>query len=188
MVATMLIAAALAAFAARADSAGGSTICHGRYALCSSAQCRPLKGDKDHVVCRCEGPLHGANIGDSPCAVRDTNIISTFSLADLIPARGHAAKTPMHCAGSDMNRWASCLDAACRPVKGGVACTCKLQAISAFTVLGAGCPSDPDKLHALCAKIWSSATDDDFAAGYAKLKPLSAYAPKLAYCPVATKP
>lgn len=183
-----MLAAALIAFAAQADSAGESTICRGRYALCSSAQCRPLRGDKDHAVCRCEGPLRGPNIGDSPCAAREATITSTFSLADLISRHGHAAKTPLHCAGSDMNRWASCLDAPCTGIKGGVACKCKLQPISAFTVFSAGCLSDPDKVHALCAKIWSSASDNEFENLYRQLRPLHSDAPKLGFCPLATKP
>ena len=184
----LLVAGMLAAFATRADSVGGSTVCRGRYALCSSAQCRPLTGDKDHAVCRCEGPLIGANLGNSPCAARKAKMTSTFSLADLIPAHGRTARSALHCTGSDMNRWAFCLDAPCTAIKGGAACTCKLQKISAFTVFSAGCLSDPDKVHALCAKIWSSASDDELQSGFAHLKPLYSDAPKLAYCPMATKP
>ena len=48
----------------RADTSGGQVICLGRYALCSSAQCQPIAGDKTNVKCDCELPPEGLNIAN----------------------------------------------------------------------------------------------------------------------------
>ena len=168
---------------ADADSSGGTRICDGRYALCSSARCQPIDGDPTHVQCSCEGPLNGLNIGDSSCQSRTDRLTSTFSLWDITATRHKPAKRPVSSTGANANKWAFCLDAPCSADKGGVSCKCLLNAASDYTIFSSSCPTDDKALHAACAEIWSSASQAELMSGYSQLTPFYGNRPNLAYCP-----
>ncbi len=176
-------AALLASQPAGADNSGGSRICEGRYALCSSAKCQPIAGDPSHVKCSCEGPLNGLNIGDSSCESREDHLTSTFSLWDITATHRKPAKTTISCAGDNANKWAFCLDAPCGADKGAVSCKCQLSAASDYIILTSACPTDGKALHAACAQIWSSASQAELMSGYSQLAPFYGRPPKIAYCP-----
>jgi len=168
---------------ARADSSGGTRICEGQYALCSSAKCQAINGDPTHVKCFCEGPLNGLNIGDSSCQARTQQLTSTFSLWDLTATPRKPAKTPVSCTGADANKWAFCLDAPSSADRGGVSCACQLSPASDYTIFAPACPADAAGLHHACAQIWSSASQAELTSGYSQLAPSYGNPPKLAYCP-----
>ena len=170
---------------AAADSSGGTRICEGPYALCSSAKCQPIGGDPAHVKCACEGPLNGLNIGDSSCQSRTDRLTSTFSLWDITATRRKPAKRSISCTGDNANKWAFCLDAPCGVENGAVACTCRLGPASDYIILTGGCPADDKALRAACAQIWSSASQAELMSGYSQLTPFYGDPPKIAYCPPA---
>ena len=172
-----------AARPALADNSGGSRICEGRYALCSSAQCQPIAGDPAHVQCSCEGPLSGLNIGDSSCEAREDHLTSTFSLWDLTASGHKSAKTSISCIGANANKWAFCLDAPCSADKGAVSRKCQLSPASDYIILTSACPTGDNALHTACAKIWSSASQAELMSGYSQLAPFYGRPPKIAYCP-----
>ena len=128
--AVLATALLLATQPAAADNSGGSRICEGPYALCSSAVCQAMAGDQTHVKCACEGPLNGLNIGDLSCKERTERLTSTFSLLDITSTRAKPAKSLISCAGENKNVWAFCLDAPCSADKGRLSCTCQLKSFS----------------------------------------------------------
>ena len=83
----------LAAQSGHAVDSGGQIICEGRYALCSSAQCKPIPGSSSEVNCACEGPVDGLNIANSSCNARTDMLTSTFSLHDPSITGRKAAKS-----------------------------------------------------------------------------------------------
>jgi hypothetical protein len=170
------------------DNSGGSRICDGRYALCSSAECKPIDGDPTHVKCACEGPLNGLNIADSSCQARTNILTSTFSLWDITATSQKPAKTVMNCTGENANKWAFCLDAPCKQEGSGVSCTCQLNARSDYVIFTSACATNDKALRAACAKTWSSASQPELMSGYSQLAPFYGNPPKLAYCPAIGSP
>jgi len=171
--------------AARADTSGGTRVCEGPYALCSSAQCQPIDGDTRHVTCACEGPLNGLNIGNYSCLKRTEALTSTFSLWDLTPTGNKPAKKSVSCSGENSGKWAFCLDAPCNVENGRVSCKCKLhRAASAFIAFVDQCPADGAALHSICAQIWSSATSKELQSGYSQLAKFYGAPSEIALCPI----
>lgn len=168
----------------RADSSGGQVICLGRYALCSSAQCTVIAGDKEHVSCACELPPEGLNIGDSTCQQRAQKLTSTFSLWDLTATKDKKAKRSIACTGEHAGAWAFCLDAPCTEESDGKAtCTCKLMPKSDYYTFIRDCPPSGSALADTCGKIWSGALQAELLSGYSQLWSFYADIPKLEYCP-----
>jgi hypothetical protein len=172
----------LAAQASHAADSGGQVICEGRYALCSSALCKPVPGSSTAVNCACEGPLHGLNIANSSCKARADALTSTFSLHDPSTAGGKAAKSALACVGNDANVWAFCLDAPCTIEDGKPTCRCALQPRSDYYTFVGACPAGASALRAACGQIWSAASRAELESGYRQLAPFFGYPPSLAYC------
>ncbi len=168
--------------AVRADTSGGQVICLGRYALCSSAQCQPIAGDKTNVKCDCELPPEGLNIANSSCQSRARNLTSTFSLWDLTATRTKKAKRSLACTGDNAGAWAFCLDAPCTESGGRATCTCKLMPKSAYYTFTASCPSSDGAQREACGKIWSGANKAELLSGYSQLWSFYADIPDLLYC------
>jgi hypothetical protein len=181
VVATALL---LATQPAAADNSGGSRICEGPYALCSSAVCQAMAGDQTHVKCACEGPLNGLNIGDLSCKERTERLTSTFSLLDITSTLTKPAKSLISCAGENKNVWAFCRDAPCSADKGRLSCTCQLNpSPSDYVIFASACLADNRALRAACAQIWSSASQAELMSSYSQLAPFYGDPAKLAYCP-----
>jgi hypothetical protein len=176
----------LVSYASAADTAGGQTICLGRYALCSHAKCERIANDPGHVKCTCEGPLNGLNIANSSCQSRAQNLISTFSLKDLGVPDSPPAKRSLACTGDNAHEWAFCLDAPCNgnSDSGTVSCTCKLSLRSNYYTFAKACPANAKELHSICGEIWSAAELTELISGYSQLWSFYADTPKLEYCPV----
>jgi hypothetical protein len=171
------------ATARAADTSGGQRICDGPYALCSSARCQTVSGDPAHVICSCEGPLQGLNIGNSSCQSRTDRLTSTFSLRDPTPTGGKPAKPSLACTGANAGKWAFCLDAPCSVDKGTVSCRCSLKPASDYYTFTSVCPTDAPALRATCAEIWSAASQAELQSGFSQLTPFYGNPPKLTYCP-----
>ncbi len=166
-----------------ADGSGGQVICLGRYALCSSAQCKPIGTDKQNVQCDCEMPPEGLNIGNSTCLSRARNLTSTFSLWDLTATKDKKAKPSLACTGDKAGAWAFCLDAPCTVANGRATCTCKLMPRSDYYTFISSCPSSDAEHRAACGKIWSGANKAELMSGYSQLWSYYADFPDLVYCP-----
>lgn len=165
-----------------AAESGGQILCESRYALCSSALCKPISGNSAEVSCACEGPLNGLNIANSSCKARTDSLTSTFSLHDPSTNGGKAAKSALTCAGNNANVWAFCLDAPCTIENGAPTCRCMLQAKSDFYTFADTCPANVSALRAACGQIWSGASRPELESGFSQLVPFFGYPPKLEYC------
>jgi len=179
-----MVASVLLWTAARAaDTSGGQRICDGPYALCSSARCTGIDGDPGHVLCRCEGPLQGLNIGNSSCQARTGRLTSTFSLWDATAAGHKPAKSSLACTGGNAGKWAFCLDAPCELDRGTLSCRCELKPASDYYTFTNACPTDADALRSACAETWSAASQAELNSGFSQLTPFYGNPPKLTYCP-----
>jgi len=134
--------------------AGGGWLCRQRYALCSSASCRPVRGKPDVVVCRCT-VRHGYSFGYRSCEERAPTrrrVVSTFAL----PADEAATARGMTC--PERGRWANCLDMTCtvdrrRPDR--ATCRCRVVESAGFRTFGGNCDT------ATCSTVvWSAAAGD----------------------------
>jgi hypothetical protein len=172
----------LAARPGNAADSGGQIICDSRYALCSSALCKPIPGSSSEVDCACEVPLNGLNIANSSCKARTDMLKSTFSLHDPSTAGGKAAKSALTCDGDNANVWAFCLDAPCTFENGVPTCRCVLQAKSTYYTFVDTCPSNVSALRAACGQIWSGASRAELESGFSQLAPFFGYPPNLKYC------
>jgi len=179
----LLALTVVAAGSARGDVSGGQVICLGRYALCSSAPCQPIENDDSHVLCDCEVPPEGLNIGESTCLERAQGLTSTFSLWDLTATESKPAKRSLACTGEQAGAWAFCLDAPCTARDGRADCTCQIKAPSDYFTLTGECPSSDGERAEICAKTWSAALQAELLSGYSQLWSFYAEIPALEYCP-----
>jgi len=169
---------------AAADESGGQTICLGRYALCSSAECHPIENEPESVRCDCEVPPEGLNVGNSSCQSRAASLTSTFSLWDLTATETKAAKRSLACTGELGGPWAFCLDARCTETDaGGAECTCDLRPASDYYTFTDRCPETEAERRESCGKIWSAALQTELLSGYTQLWSFYADIPELEYCP-----
>lgn len=134
--------------------AGDGWLCRQRYALCSSASCKPVRGRPDEVVCRCT-VRHGYSFGLTSCERRaptKRRVVSTFA----IPAEEVRTGRGMTCAGP--GRWANCLDMTCtvdrrRPDR--ATCRCKVVESAGYSTFGGNCDTST-----CTTVIWSAAAAD----------------------------
>lgn len=123
---TVLAVAALLGFAelapgvaATSSGARSFTLCKSTYALCTTASCKPIPGQKGNLLCGCS--VHtGYSAGTHSCAsVRHT------AAGDLIYSRYYPVKAYAMC--SNARPWAWCLDVPCLIDKrdpSHASCTC----------------------------------------------------------------
>jgi len=138
----------------RKVKAGNGWLCRQRYALCSSASCKPVRGRPDEVVCRCT-VRHGYSFGYTSCEKRaptKRQVVSTFA----IPAEEARTGRGMTCAGP--GRWANCLDMTCtvdrrRPDR--AACRCRVVESAGYSTFGGNCDTST-----CTTVIWSAAAAD----------------------------
>jgi len=133
---------------------GGGTLCVDtpRFALCTSAPCKPDTSDSSYAICHCDVES-GANWGKTTCDVRMPQAEGTELHSEFSPIQ---AGPPSHlkalvCENEPM--WASCLDALCTvdpndPTK--AKCKCPVVTSTPWETLGGEC--DP----AECNQLWSA--------------------------------
>ena len=172
----------LTARSGNAADSGGQIICESRYALCSSALCKPIPGSSTEVSCACEGPLNGLNIANSSCKARTDMLKSTFSLHDPSTTGGKSAKSALACVGDNANAWAFCLDAPCTIEAGVATCRCMLQARSDYYTFVDTCPTNASALRAACGQLWSGASRAELESGFSQLASFFEYPPNLEHC------
>jgi len=168
--------------AARGDESGGQLICLGRYALCSSAECQPIENEDSAVLCDCELPPEGLNVGNSTCQSRAEKLTSTFSLWDLTATVDKPAKRALLCEGEPARAWAFCLDSPCTRKGDGARCTCPLAEPSAYYVFVEECPASEEERAKMCSTTVSAAMLTQLLSGYSQLWPFYADIPRLEYC------
>ena len=139
------------------------TICRGRYALCTSAPCKPLKNKPGKTNCKCK-VQNGYNFATRPCKTLKAHktktgtrrIYSTFSINEL-----HNGKRITECPKNA--EWSNCLNHKCvidpkNPKKANCECTLRKSNNSWFT-MGA------KNHHKYCEESkWSGAHKKDFYA------------------------
>lgn len=134
--------------------------CPGSYALCTTATCVPVPGDKDKALCNCI-VQEGTSIGESSCDARKTTqkdgklmIVSTYSFNNA------GVNRVMRCEGEFA--WTDCLDMPCvvDPENSNLAtCTCDIKH-SSFITFGGQCDTST------CGTaLYSGATLSDYEAG-----------------------
>jgi hypothetical protein len=141
------------------------------------------------VVCDCEIPPEGWNVGNSTCESRGQKLTSTFSLWDITKTPTKPAKRSLACEGANANAWAFCLDSPCENTESGAArCSCTLAKASEFYTLGGGCdvaqrkaPTTPPG-RTRPYKYWSGASLTEFLSGYGQLWVFYEQIPKLNFC------
>lgn len=127
--------------AAYANNSGGSIVCKQPYALCTTATCVPMPGDKNKSLCFCN-VFDGYSTGSLSCAKRkpytgphgNQHIVSTFSFED------YATNKAMTCPSG--KPWAFCLDKPCQidPRNSNQAiCACDIMTKGASVTLGGQC-------------------------------------------------
>jgi hypothetical protein len=119
-VAILVVASGAASGTAFAKS--GFTVCKSTYALCTTAACKPIAGDKANVACACEVRT-GYSAGHVPCVEAKTTSQGTTVVSRYFPIKSYA-----QCAND--RPWAWCFDKSCEidkndPTK--ATCTCALM-------------------------------------------------------------
>ncbi|KTD61736.1 hypothetical protein [Legionella spiritensis] len=131
-------------------------VCTNTYALCNAADCQPIPGMLDKVLCSCS-IWKGKNVGFSTCADRKerktrdslTALVSTFSFGG-----GHYKY--MTCPSG--LPWANCLDHPClvdddSPDHRRANCTCDVVRNQGYVTFAGECKTEN------CSKgIWSGAS------------------------------
>jgi hypothetical protein len=95
------------------------TVCEGIYALCTTAQCRPIAGKEDTVSCDCTVQT-GYSAGLEPCKEEVATAEGKQIVSRYYPIKSYAI-----C--SNDRPWANCLDSTCivddsDPSKAACAC------------------------------------------------------------------
>ena len=96
------------------------TLCKSTYALCTTAACKPIAGEKGKLSCKCD-----VQTGYS-AATKDCEPIKTTKAGDLIQSRFYPVKAYAVC--NNNRPWAWCLDVPClidkkNPLKSTCTCT-----------------------------------------------------------------
>ncbi|MGC1784710.1 MAG: hypothetical protein WA708_19495 [Acidobacteriaceae bacterium] len=148
-------------------AADGFTLCKSKYALCTTAKCTPIPGQKGQVSCPCDVKT-GYSASQKAC--EDRKVTSTGQLKSrYFPVKYYAV-----C--SNDRPWAWCLDKACtvdkdNPSKASCACTLVKDQGPYVVVV------DKYNDRTCTTHIWSSATVQaitqitDFLKTQDKLKP-----------------
>ena len=119
LIGMLIVASGVASGTAFAKS--GFTVCKSTYALCTTAACKPIAGDKDNVACACEVRT-GYSAGRVACVEAKTTSEGTMVVSRYFPIKSYA-----QCAND--RPWAWCFDKSCvidknDPTK--ATCTCSL--------------------------------------------------------------
>jgi hypothetical protein len=129
----------------------GAWLCDQRYALCTSAACKPSKANPGISVCRCK-VTSGYSVGFKPCqqrAPKGRQMHSNFSLQSVT-----TSTRVMTC--TERGLWVQCLDVICEvdPADPGHAlCQCVNMKTRNFLTFGGNCDTRT------CASvIWSATT------------------------------
>jgi hypothetical protein len=96
------------------------TLCKSTYALCTTAPCTPVAGQKDTVSCACDVKT-GYSAGTEPCQGKVETANGTQVRSRYYPVKSYAVCT-------NDRPWAWCLDKPCiidknDPTKAACACT-----------------------------------------------------------------
>jgi len=96
------------------------TLCKSTYALCTTAPCAPVAGQKDAVSCACDVKT-GYSAGTEPCQGKVETANGTQVRSRYYPVKSYAVCT-------NDRPWAWCLDKPCiidknDPTKAACACT-----------------------------------------------------------------
>lgn len=132
-----------------AESQPDFKVCESTYALCTTAACEPIDGDKDTVSCACDVKT-GYSAGEEPCTGEIKTEKGTQISSRYYPITGYAA-----C--NNDRPWAWCLDKPCivdaaDPAKASCACTVTKDQGPYLVV------TDTYTDTTCTTKIWSSAT------------------------------
>jgi len=132
-----------------AESQPDFKVCESTYALCTTAACEPIAGDKDTVACACDVKT-GYSAGEKPC----TGEVKTDK-GTQISSRYYPIKSYAVC--NNDRPWAWCLDKPCvvdeaDPTKASCACTVTKDQ-GAYLVV-----TDTYTDTTCTTKMWSSAT------------------------------
>jgi peroxiredoxin len=129
----------------------GAWLCDQRYALCTSAACKPSKTNPNVSVCRCK-VTHGYAVGFKSCeqrAPKGRQLHSNFSL------QGVSSRTRvLKC--SNRGLWVQCLDVVCeidRDDPKHASCQCVNMKTKNFYTFGGDCDTKTCK-----SVIWSATT------------------------------
>ncbi len=132
-----------------AESQPDFKVCESTYALCTTAACEPIDGDKDTVSCACDVKT-GYSAGEEPCTGEIKTEKGTQISSRYYPITGYAA-----C--NNDRPWAWCLDKPCivdadDPAKASCACTVTKDKGPYLVV------TDTYTDTTCTTKMWSSAT------------------------------
>jgi hypothetical protein len=156
----------------------GAWLCAQRYALCTSAACKPSKTNPEISVCRC-AVTSGYSVGFKPCqqrAPKGRQLHSNFSLQSVT-----SSTRVMTC--TERGLWVQCLDVICEidPTdRGHALCQCVNMKTANFLTFGGNCDTST------CTSVIWSATTAPFPGGaqYQKgLKQLGITHPLPKACP-----
>jgi peroxiredoxin len=129
----------------------GAWLCDHRYALCTSAACKPSKTNPDISICRCRVKT-GYAVGFKSCeqrAPKGRQLHSNYSLQD-VTSRTRALKC------SERGLWVQCLDVVCevdRHDPEHASCQCANMRTKNFFTFGGNCDRRTCK-----SVIWSATT------------------------------
>ena len=132
-------------------SVSGGTLCTdtAKFALCTTAECKPDPADGTKMVCECN-VASGPNWGKSSCesrVLKENSLVATFSTQEAgPPLYSKVLKCPHETMlgkkDPAVKAWADCLDAPCtlnsdRPTK--ATCSCKASTATPWGTLGGAC-------------------------------------------------
>jgi hypothetical protein len=135
----------------------GAWLCDQRYALCTSAACKPSPTDPEASVCKCK-VTSGYSVGFKSCqqrAPKDRQLHSSFSLQSVT-----SSTRVMTC--TEAGLWVQCLDVICEvnPADPTHAmCQCVNMQSGNFLTFGGNCDTRT------CASVIWSATTAPFPGG-----------------------